>query len=179
MFSAGVLFPLEVIKTNMQAQTKAAATASPSACDKPQAVKEEEEEEERVGGGQPATTMLSTASKIWSSQGLLGFYKGVGYASGQSGLEKAAYFYGYSWLRALALSASGQEELSTPADLALGYLSEAFHLPFTIPIEARRVVLTKIMTSRDKTNAFAVVQTILKESGPGGFYKGIQVWPPL
>lgn len=31
------------------------------------------------------------------------------------------------------------------------------------------------MTSKDKTNAFAVIQGILAESGPAGFYKGVQV----
>lgn len=40
---------------------------------------------------------------------------------------------------------------------------------------ARQVVLTKIMTSKEKTNAFAVIQGILSESGPAGFYSGIQV----
>ena len=38
-----------------------------------------------------------------------------------------------------------------------------------------QVVLTKIMTSKEKTNAFAVIQGILSESGPAGFYSGIQV----
>lgn len=38
-----------------------------------------------------------------------------------------------------------------------------------------QVVLTKIMTSKKKTNAFAVIQGILSESGPAGFYTGIQV----
>lgn len=37
------------------------------------------------------------------------------------------------------------------------------------------MVLTKIMTSKEKTNAFAVIQGILSESGPAGFYSGIQV----
>lgn len=64
------------------------------------------------------------------------FLLGVWYASGQSGVEKAAYFYGYSWLKALALrGGGGRGELSTTADLGLGYLAEAFHLPITIPIE--------------------------------------------
>lgn len=60
----------------------------------------------------------------------------MGYSAGQSGVEKAAYFYGYGWLRTLALrGGGGQGELSTVADLGLGYLAEVFHLPFTIPIE--------------------------------------------
>lgn len=62
------------------------------------------------------------------------FYPGVWYASCQSGVEKAAYFYGYGWLKALALRGGGGE-LRTATDLGLGYLAEAFHLPLTIPIE--------------------------------------------
>lgn len=40
---------------------------------------------------------------------------------------------------------------------------------------AWQVVVTKMVTSKEKTNAFAVIQGILAESGPAGFYKGIQV----
>lgn len=38
-----------------------------------------------------------------------------------------------------------------------------------------QVVLTKIVTAKENTNAFAVIQAILAEGGVGGFYKGIQV----
>lgn len=31
------------------------------------------------------------------------------------------------------------------------------------------------MTSKNKTSSFAVIQSILADSGPSGFYKGIQV----
>lgn len=80
-------------------------------------------------------SMLSVARDLYSREGCLGFYRGVSYASSQSGLEKAAYFYGYGWLKALALRVSGGRELNTVADLMLGYLAEALHLPLTIPIE--------------------------------------------
>ncbi|CAN0447833.1 unnamed protein product, partial [Scytosiphon promiscuus] len=76
------------------------------------------------------------AKDIYSREGLAGLYRGVWYASCQSGVEKAAYFYGYGWLKALALRGGGTGgELSTATDLGLGYLAEAFHLPLTIPIE--------------------------------------------
>lgn len=38
-----------------------------------------------------------------------------------------------------------------------------------------QVVLTKIVTAKESTNAFSVIQAILAEGGVGGFYKGIQV----
>ncbi|CAN0373815.1 unnamed protein product, partial [Hapterophycus canaliculatus] len=47
------------------------------------------------------------------------------------------------------------------------------------PLLKIKVVLTKIMTSKDKTNAFAVIQGILSESGPAGFYTGIQAYVVL
>lgn len=236
MFSSAALYPLEVIKTNLQAQTKpkktspvtstrsrpfdvetggesrpstvnvytgaegtaeaevvmSAAAAGQRSPDiggistengsgreegKIEAWKEDSAKEE-------PPSVMSVAREIYSREGILGFYNGTFYASGQSGLEKAAYFYGYGWLKALALRGGGggggvggvERELSAVTDLGLGYLAEAFHLPFTIPIE---VVLTKIMTSKDKTNSFAVIQGILAESGPAGFYKGIQAYVVL
>lgn len=79
------------------------------------------------------------------------FVSGVWYASTQSGVEKAAYFYGYGWLKALALQGGGRGELSTATDLGLGYLAEAFHLPFTIPIEvlerARALAFNNVLRS--------------------------------
>lgn len=87
------------------------------------------------GGGTPSIAVV--ARGILRREGIHGFYRGVGYSMGQSGIEKAAYFYGYGWLKAAALRMGGGSELGTAADLALGYLAEAFHLPFTLPIEVR------------------------------------------
>lgn len=189
MFSAAALYPLEVIKTNLQAQTKkkkAPATSSgrsdpldddtreegrPSAAhadtgavsaeaeaaaaaagqgfpvsggisSEDRRSREEGEMEtwkEDTAGEEPPSVM-SVAQEIYSREGVPGFYNGVFYASCQSGVEKAAYFYGYGWLKTLALQAGGggvgvERELSAVTDLGLGYLAEAFHLPFTIPIE--------------------------------------------
>lgn len=195
MFSSAALYPLEVIKTNLQAQTKpkktspvtstrsrpfdvetggesrpstvnvytgaegtaeaevvmSAAAAGQRSPDiggistengsgreegKIEAWKEDSAKEE-------PPSVMSVAREIYSREGILGFYNGTFYASGQSGLEKAAYFYGYGWLKALALRGGGggggvggvERELSAVTDLGLGYLAEAFHLPFTIPIE--------------------------------------------
>ncbi|CAN0529492.1 unnamed protein product, partial [Scytosiphon promiscuus] len=120
MFSAGALFPLEVIKTNLQAHTKNRTTTPPTTAAEAEEEEErgEEEEEEgapltvagRDGGGgemqarrnqnqqaaaAAAPSVASVARDIHSREGLPGFYTGVWYASGQSGLDKAAYFYGY------------------------------------------------------------------------------------
>eukprot|EP00904_Undaria_pinnatifida_P014005 jgi/Undpi1/9735/HiC_scaffold_27.g12191.m1 len=228
MFSAGALFPLEVVKTNLQAHTKrttdptnstrttpAAAAAAETEGETEEATGSggrgedllplsplrvplppsddhtchaeedggEEEEKEQLQRQQQETqaqaqarwksqqvtppTVASVTRDIYSREGVTGFYNGVWYAAGQSGLEKAAYFYGYGWLKALALrgGGGGGGELSTVADLGLGYLAE--------------VVLTKIMTSKEKTSAFAVIQGILSKNGPAGFYDGIQAYVVL
>lgn len=173
MFSAAALFPLEVIKTNLQAHTKQKQVSPLGTASSPTEDGEEEEEEEGkaalaaegeggealpssgsagAGGGDEekdqrrlarhtrheAPSVVSVARDIHAREGLSGFYNGVWYAAGQSGLEKAAYFYGYGWLKALALRGGGGGGLSTATDLGLGYLAEAFHLPLTIPIEVRQ-----------------------------------------
>lgn len=82
-----------------------------------------------------APSVASVTRDVYAREGLCGFYKGVWYSMGQSSLEKAAYFYGYGWMKALVLHLTGGQELDTATDLVLGYLAEAFHLPVTIPIE--------------------------------------------
>lgn len=174
MFSACALFPLEVIKTNLQAHTKqkdaaeggtAVATSGGDATANNVGETGTAEEQQYLTGVQSggigigreggedkdgatgqgtkyapmneAPCVTSVAKGIYTREGLLGFYNGVLYASGQSAVEKAAYFYGYGWLKALALRGGRGGELNSVTDLGLGYLAEAFHLPFTIPVEVR------------------------------------------
>lgn len=180
MFSAGALFPLEVIKTNLQSITKKRNSTDDSSRKTEERAEERFQEEANrgrreeeglgasadgsSGGTQEAKeghdeekrglipqqrqeneadpSVASVASDIYRREGISGFYKGVWYASGQSGVEKAAYFYGYGWLKALALRGGGN--VGTATDLGLGYLAEAFHLPFTIPIEVRAVFSSRL-----------------------------------
>ena len=179
MFSTGTLFPLEVIKINLQAHVKDRTLANHTSdeeskeglTNKPadaavageglrdrlnnhsgKEQKEEKGEQERgkrssfVGQKEedPSPSIGSVAREIYSREGARGFYKGVCYASCQSGVEKAAYFYGYGWLKKLALRIGGGRELNTTTDLVLGYLAEALHLPLTIPIEVRKT--TRVQT---------------------------------
>ncbi|CAM9825877.1 unnamed protein product, partial [Hapterophycus canaliculatus] len=130
MFSAGALFPLEVIKTNLQAHTKQ-KKSTPSSPPPPPPPPPVEEEAGGGGGGDSVTTsvpgeddggggeqrrrrdalesgrglspsspsVVSVAKDIYAREGLAGLYRGVWHASCQSGVEKAAYFYGYGWLK--------------------------------------------------------------------------------
>lgn len=168
VFSTSALFPLEVVKINLQARRKDAMSAKDApdiednekeltrasvenavvgeeglqsrAVSQPGRQGDEEKAEGRrliskSEGKHRSPSMLSIARDVFSREGCLGFYRGVCYASSQSGVEKAAYFYGYGWLKALALRVSGGRELNTVTDLVLGYFAEALHLPLTIPIE--------------------------------------------
>jgi Mitochondrial carrier protein len=114
----------------------------------------------------------SVTRQVYARSGLLGFYSGAHYAALESAIEKSAYFFSYSWLRRLALSA-GLSSITTPADLALGYIAEASHLPLTLPIE---VVLARVMTARSSTSAVAVVQSILSAQGWRGLYHGASTY---
>jgi Mitochondrial carrier protein len=119
-----------------------------------------------------AHSVSSVTQQVYARSGLLGFYSGAHYAALESAIEKSAYFFSYSWLRRLALSA-GLSSISTPADLALGYIAEASHLPLTLPIE---VVLARVMTARSSTSAYAVVQSILSAQGWKGLYHGASTY---
>ena len=112
------LFPLDTIKTRMQAR-KANADAN--------------------GGG-----VGETVVGIMEDGGPMAFFAGVRPGAVQSAIEKFVYFYAYTLLKAGWKSATG-EAPGTISNLAIGYVSEWCHLPITLPLE--RVVKT-IQTTR-------------------------------
>ncbi|TFJ85341.1 hypothetical protein NSK_003389 [Nannochloropsis salina CCMP1776] len=62
-------------------------------------------------------------------------------------------------------------------NLLVGYLSEVVHLPVTVPIE---VVVTRIITSQGRLKSWTeAAKEVLKEGGPSGLYKGIPAYGVL
>mmetsp|Transcript_6387 Transcript_6387/g.8452 ORF Transcript_6387/g.8452 Transcript_6387/m.8452 type:complete len:335 (+) Transcript_6387:45-1049(+) len=181
-FSSAALYPMEVLKNNLQAKGATSKTVRQSRDEirhcrmKRLAPKNElglyEDEEKNdvaieIKESKKQMTgpcISSEISNIYNEKGLAGFYRGVQYSVLESSLDKALYFAFYSGLKRLVGG-----ELSVSANLGLGYLAEAFRLPFSMPFE---VVATKLQTSTQNETAYAIIQTILRKNGIAGFYKG-------
>lgn len=147
--SASILYPLEVLKTRMQAS--------------------DNEEDEDKG-------MVKYATDLYHKEGFAVYLNGIETSAFQSAMEKAFYFFAYTVLKqghqivqTLVSPSSTNQSLGGVANLALGCLAEWAHLPITMPIDC---LTTAIQTSKQK-NAFALMLGILKE---GNMYKGIQAY---
>jgi adenine nucleotide transporter 17 len=152
--SASILYPLEVLKTRIQADGD----------------DEEDETKEPLG-------MVDYAKRLYEKEGLQVFYNGIETSAFQSSIEKAFYFFAYTTLKnvhgtikaLLGSPSNNNSPMSASMNLLLGCLAEWAHLPVTMPIDC---LTTAIQTSQ-KQNAFALMLTILKE---GNMYNGIQAY---
>jgi adenine nucleotide transporter 17 len=152
--SASILYPLEVLKTKIQA--------------------DDSKENEDKG-------MVEYAKHVYNKEGLRVFWHGIETSAFQSAMEKACYFFAYTVLkqvhqlvRSVVVSPnnnSNNKPMGSLTNLALGCLAEWAHLPVTMPIDC---LTTAIQTETQKPqNAMALLLTILKE---GNMYKGIQAY---
>ncbi|KAI9905642.1 hypothetical protein PsorP6_013748 [Peronosclerospora sorghi] len=60
--------------------------------------------------------------------------------------------------------------IGTLTNLGIGYLSELYHLPLTIPME---LVSTRIQTDSESDKFFQIMRSIVNKSGVEGLYKGL------
>jgi adenine nucleotide transporter 17 len=119
IFSASALYPLEVLKTRMQAETKVASSSSSSDEKEKKTTMEEEESssEEDVSPPNPSSSsnkevmkrkyaiaasrgMKSYATLMYENEGgIAPFYSGVLTSAIQSATEKALYFFAYTFYK--------------------------------------------------------------------------------
>ena len=149
--SAGVLYPLEVLKTKLQAVS---------------------DNDETDDGEQAETSMIPYAAKLYKQEGISVFFRGVETSSFQSALEKALYFFSYTTLKTVYRTASGTSQLDTFSNLALGYAADWAHLPITLPVDAWT---TQIQTSKEKP--FQILLHMLSDTNRTQvFYKGLSAY---
>lgn len=157
--SASILYPLEVLKTRMQADG---------------------DDETTKDGERKKAGMIEYAQRLYEKEGFSVYINGIETSAFQSAMEKAFYFFAYtalkqvhSTVRPLFLGNNNNNNASAPmsasTNLLLGCLAEWAHLPVTMPIDC---LTTAIQTSQ-KQNAMQLLLTILKE---GNMYKGIQAY---
>lgn len=118
--SASVLYPLEVLKTKMQAENKASSDQE----------KVDEDNEDRS-----KLSMVEYSSYLYKNHGLEVFLSGVETSAFQSAAEKALYFFAYTGLKSIYRELNGGAAPKTFSSLVLGCLAEWCHLPVTLPLD--------------------------------------------
>jgi solute carrier family 25 (peroxisomal adenine nucleotide transporter), member 17 len=156
--AAATLYPLEVLKTKLQAVTdehdeEGARENASSKTSKPQ-----------------SHAMIPYALKLYQDEGLSVFFRGFETSSFQSALEKALYFFSYTALKELYRSITGSSELPGITNLAIGYLADWAHLPITLPVDAWT---TRIQTSKDAP--MKVLLNMISDRNCK-FYKGLSAY---
>ena len=108
--SAGILYPLEVLKTKMQAVDTSSSSTSSG---------DDKEGEGEASSVPPPQGMVPFAKHLYQTQGLSVFFRGLETSSFQSALEKALYFFSYTALKQIHQLVSRGAELGSVSNLAL------------------------------------------------------------
>ncbi|GMI43481.1 hypothetical protein TrCOL_g4299 [Triparma columacea] len=169
LVSSTALFPLEIIKTKMQAMDTG-ASKGPSSEEKGQHTGDEESV---CQGPSEEATALGVANGIYAEAGVLGFYKGVHFSSLQSMMEKGLYFIAYTGLKSVWRAVSGSDDIGTLPNLGLGCAAEWCQIPFTIPLD---VLTTALATDTHNRGAYCIMSTLLSTKGISGMYKGVEAY---
>ena len=131
--SASILYPLEVLKTKMQAETKSYNAADDDDDD------DDEKDKSKLN-------MVEYARYLYKTQGIQVFFSGFETSAFQSAVEKALYFFAYTGLKSIHRALHGGATPNTLASLLLGCCAEWAHLPVTLPLDCWT---TAIQTNRD------------------------------
>mmetsp|Transcript_11174 Transcript_11174/g.30915 ORF Transcript_11174/g.30915 Transcript_11174/m.30915 type:complete len:305 (-) Transcript_11174:409-1323(-) len=144
--SASILYPLEVLKTRMQAL--------------------DDDDEDKDKG------MWEYAATLYDKQGAGVYFQGIETSAVQSAMEKAFYFFAYTVLKQMhgVITLQPSSSMGASTNLALGCLAEWAHLPITMPIDC---LTTAIQTNTKKESAVALMLSILQK---GDMYKGLQAY---
>jgi solute carrier family 25 (peroxisomal adenine nucleotide transporter), member 17 len=144
--SASMLYPLEVLKTKMQAETT--SSKKTDANDEGNAENEGDEEDDD-DDDLTKLNMVDYARHLYKTQGLKVFFSGFETSAFQSASEKALYFFAYTSLKNLYRTLLGDGSTPTSiVSLLLGCCAEWAHLPLTLPLDCWT---TAIQTNRDST----------------------------
>lgn len=126
--SASALYPLEVLKTKMQAGA-AVENSRKNDTETKEDSKNDADDEGDSEKESPPTTTIALAKQMYKEDGISAFYNGVGTSTFQSATEKALYFFAYSSFKNMYTSLTSSKELGTVANLGkLEYFSTQYNL---------------------------------------------------
>ncbi|KAI9261978.1 mitochondrial carrier domain-containing protein [Sporodiniella umbellata] len=151
MFASTLVYPLDIIKTRIQVQAK------------------EDGDEEHY------KSALDGIRRIVEKEGISGLYAGLGSSLIGTASTNFTYFYCYSFLREnynRRYNPSGGT-LSTALELILGAAAGALTTLITTPVS---VITTRQQTlpANERQGVLATAQTIYREEGIEGLWKGIR-----
>ncbi|SNX82643.1 related to ANT1 - peroxisomal ATP carrier [Melanopsichium pennsylvanicum] len=180
VFSNAVIYPLDTVKTRIQAGQSSAVVPGKEARDPKDPTKTIVTVPKNVG------MIRGILHIIRSKEGPAGLYKGFGASMANNFFTGFAYFYWYSVVRTLyqnrlaKRSASGVAVMTTAAELVLGAIAGAMAQIFTIPVSviATRQQLGTSETAKDgkpvDESFLGVASDILKEDGVTGLWRGLK-----
>ena len=161
--SASVLYPVEVLKTKMQAGNDDG--------DDDEGKQNDGNSEEK----QPPT-MVEYASRLYRKEGAGIFVHGMETSAFQSATEKALYFFAYQALKNVHAAVTSNAKLDGFSNLLLGCAAEWAHLPITLPLDCWT---TQIQTNTNPDETPMALLLSLLNAGPSKMYKGIQAYTVL
>ncbi|KAI8363973.1 mitochondrial carrier domain-containing protein [Choanephora cucurbitarum] len=152
MFALTLIYPLDIIKTRIQVQTK-----------------RESDEDEHY------TSVMDGIQQIMQKEGLSGLYAGLGSSLIGTASTNFTYFYCYSFLRENYNRRYNPRggTLSTALELVLGAAAGALTTLITTPVS---VITTRQQTlpANERQGVLETCQSIIKEEGVQGLWRGIQ-----
>jgi solute carrier family 25 (peroxisomal adenine nucleotide transporter), member 17 len=182
--SSFMLFPLQVLKTRMQAVDVSSNIIFSITDDDENG---DDSRDESSPKSAPSTSMIRFGQGLYRTHGISVFFRGVECSAFQSAVEKALYFFSYTFLkhmhRNLHLLASktsttngSSYNLSTGTNLILGYVAEWTHLPISLPIDAWTTeIQTKKQNIDGQDSPLKILLTMLADKNRS-FYKGLSAY---
>lgn len=183
--SASILYPLEVVKTKMQASNggssnkttiQTAITNEESSSDDEDFPKQENNKKDPPQQ-QEQLSMIPFCKQLYEQQGASVFLRGIETSAFQSALEKSLYFFAYQALKQIHRFGTGGAKLDAFSNLLLGYAADWAHLPVTLPVDAWT---TAIQTCpADKKEAPLAILLHMLSDKKVSFYKGMSAYTLL
>ena len=164
--SASILYPLEVLKTKMQAADHSTTSRSDDGDDD----NDNEKDQEQL-------SMIPFMKQLYMKQGAGVFFRGVETSAFQSALEKALYFFAYTTLKNCHGAVTGGARLDTATNLLLGCAAEWAHLPITLPVDAwtTKIQTQDTLSQKQHQAPMKILLTMMQDKDTQ-FYKGLSAY---
>lgn len=149
-FSTVVLYPIEVVKTNVN---KGADHA-----------------------GVKYKGLVDVITRVHAEHGLVGFYKGLSARTSHQTVQKFSFYYVYDFLRRVFRNLLKAEKLSFWPNLVVGYIAGVATVFVANPLEVvatRQQLSAKVAQGVEPPGLMAVFAKMISDEGIGVFYRGM------